>query len=177
MSERKTRDSNMRKVQLFFFVLAHFVCFHNGPYEMVIFFVLLPVCGFWKLWSLSSGGYSVPFKTPFLWTPPRSHPGWHHASVLHKPKILPFNKFTEPCKNLWEYLVLHANIYQVKMDTLPQLRILGFFLQRNCQLYMHAGLALGQNVPSRVEWNHKLLLLVNPFPWSRWKQAELTLSS
>lgn len=52
-----------------------------------------------------------------------------HACTVpqHKSKILPFNKFTEPHTNLWEYLVLHANIYQVKMDTFPQLLVLGFF--------------------------------------------------
>lgn len=59
-------------------------------------------------------------------------------------------------------------------STAPSPRLL---LQRNCQLYMHAGLAPGQNVPLGGEWNHKLLLLMNPFPRSRWKHAELTLAS
>lgn len=59
----------------------------------------------------------------------------------HKSKLLPFNKFTEPHKNLWEYLVLHANIYQVKMDTFPQLLVLGFLCRETanctCMLVWH----------------------------------------
>lgn len=105
------------------------------------------MCGFWKVWVMPSGKYSVSFKPPFQW----AHPLRITSSLAlcvsvctllpHKSKIFPFNKFTEPHKNLWEYLVLHANIYQVKMDTFPQLLVLGFFCGETanctCMLVWH----------------------------------------
>lgn len=114
-------------------------------------FVLLPILQI-LLWILQNVGpalwkvVSVLQDTISVSSPPRTVSSLELcvcACTLpqHKSKILPFNKFTEPHKNLWEYLVLHANIYQVKMDTFPQLLVLGCFCGETanctCMLVWH----------------------------------------